>query len=229
MKRKAILPLVLSLVLASTTLGDVLNWVGSTDLLEVSRDNVRSGRHSLLFDTTDDANPTSRSAHASVGGEMEGILEGWLLDDPMLKPVWITFGNDMKNCIGVQLGNQANYLLRVGGTDRVDTQVPRMQGWVGFRLEFDGKKTKFYISEDDGDSWEEVGESKAFGTFNRVYLRNNENTGKSKMAAHFDDMRVMDLNENPVLFEGFGGDADFMAVSPEEKLPSMWGRIRASR
>jgi len=231
-KRKVIIATVLSLVIASPLLGGELKtgklmWNGATDLLKVTKDNARNGSHSLLFDTTIDKNPTSRMVSASIGGEMTGILEGWLLDDPAIKPVWITFGSDMRCCIGVQFGNQANYTLRVGGTNNVNTQVLRMEGWVGFRLEFTGSKVKYYLSLDDGKNWEEVGETKEFKTFNSVHLRNNQNTGTDKMAAYFDDIRVMNSDGKTVLYEGFGNDRDPLNVSAKCKLPAVWGRIKS--
>ena len=234
MKGKVIVALLLSIAVALPVPGGQLNtgrldWTGSTELMEVSRDNARSGRNSLLFDTTEDKSPTSRMASAPVGNDMEGILEGWLLDDPVVQPVWITFGSEMSNCMGVQFGNRVNYLLRVGGADNVNTQIPRIEGWVGFRLEFTGAKVVYHLSLDDGETWEEVGESKAYKTFKTVHLRNNENTGASKMAAYIDDIRVMDSRGQTVLFEGFGGDNDPLSVSAKDKLPYVWGQIKASR
>jgi len=223
---KGIISVVLSLVITFPVLAGKLTWTGATDLLKVSKDNARNGSHSLLFDTTIDKNPTSRMVSASIGGEMTGILEGWLLDDPAIKPVWITFGSDMTCCIGVQFGNQANYTLRVGGTDNVNTEVLRMEGWVGFRLEFNGTKVKYYLSLDDGKSWEEVGETKEFKTFKSIHLRNNENTGASKMAAYFDDIRVMDSTGKTVLYEGFGTDSDPLSVFPGDNLPAVWARVK---
>jgi len=228
MKGKVILTILLSLAIALPALGGKLNWTGNTDLIKVTKENARNGSHSLLFDTTIDKSPTSRMVSASIGGEMTGILEGWLLDDPSIKPVWITFGNKMDCCIGVQFGKQANYTIRIGGTNNADTQEPRIKGWVGFRLEFTGKNVKFYLSVDNGESWQEVGKTEAYKTFNSVHLRNNENTGASKMAAYFDDIRVMDSNGDTVLYEGFGSDVDPLIVSSKCKLPSVWGRIKVS-
>jgi len=235
MKVKVILTVILSLAIGFPILGGELQtgklkWTGSTELLKVTKDKARNGFHSLLFDTTVDKNPTSRMVSAFIGNEMKGILEGWLLDDPSIQPVWITFGSEMRWCIGVQFGNQANYTLRVGGVNREFTQVPRIKGWVGFRLEFTGRSVKYYLSIDNGKSWQEVGESNEHkGMFNSVHLRNNENTGRSRMAAYFDDIRVMDADGNTVLYEGFGGDADPLSVSPAYKLATVWGRIKASR
>ena len=226
MKGKVTLMIVLTLAIALPALGGKLKWTGNTDLIEITKENAKNGSHSLLFDTTIDKSPTSRMVSASIGGEITGILEGWLLDDPGIKPVWITFGNKMDCCIGVQFGNQANYTIRIGGTNRADTQVSRIEGWVGFRLEFTGKNVKFYISVDNGESWREVGKTEAYKTFNSVHLRNNENTGASKMAAYFDDIRVLDSKGNTVLYEGFGGDVDPLSVSSERKLASAWGRIK---
>jgi hypothetical protein len=230
-KEIVIIALALILVIAFPLWGGELKtgklkWTGATDLLKVIKDNARNGSHSLLFDTNIDKSPTSRMVAASIGAEMTGILEGWLLDDPAIKPVWITFGSDMRCCIGVQFGNQANYTLRVGGTNNVDTLVPRIEGWVGFRLEFTGSKVKYYLSLDDGTSWEEVGETKEFKTFKSVHLRNNENTGASKMAAYFDDIRVMDSTGKTVLYEGFGNDRDPLGVSSTCKRTSVWGIIK---
>lgn len=224
---RVVLTLVLSLVIVFPVFGDKLKWIGDTNLLQVTKDNARTGMHFLLFDTIVDKNPTSRMVSASIGAEIKGILEGWLLDDPVVQPVWITFGSEMRCCIGVQFGNQANYTLRVGGTDKVDTQVPRIKGWVGFRLEFTGSEVIYYISIDDGESWQEVGAIEEFKTFKSVHLRNNQNTGTDKMAAYFDDIRVIDSSGKTVLYEGFGGDADPLSVSSEYKLPIAWGRIKA--
>jgi len=229
MKGKIILTIVLILAITLPALGGKLNWTGNTDLIKVTKENARNGSHSLLFDTTIDKSPTSRMVSASIGGEITGVLEGWLLDDPSIKPVWITFGNKMDCCVGVQFGIQANYTIRIGGTNREDTQVPRIEGWVGFRLEFTGKDVKFYISVDSGENWKEVGKTEAYKTFNSVHLRNNENTGKSIMAAYFDDIRVMDAKGNTVLYEGFGNDVDPLSVSPKRKLASAWGQIKYSR
>ena len=231
MKKRIILTIALSLVIALPALGGELKtgklrWTGATDLLKVTKENARNGSHSLLFDTTIDKSPTSRMVAASIGSEMTGILEGWLLDDPAIKPVWITFGNDMRCCVGVQFGKQINYTLRIGGTNRLETQVPRIEGWVGFRLEFTGSKVKYYISVDDGKNWEEVGETNEFKTFNSIHLRNNQNTGTDKMAAYFDDIRVMDSDGKTVLYEGFGNDRDPLSVSSECNLSSVWGRIK---
>ena len=95
MKGKAVLMIVLMLAIALPAWGGKLNWTGNTDLIEVTKENARNGSHSLLFDTNIDKSPTSRMVSASIGGEMKGLLEGWLLDDPSIKPVWITFGNKM--------------------------------------------------------------------------------------------------------------------------------------
>ena len=136
--------------------------------------------------------------------------------------------------MGVQFGNHVNYTLRLGGKDSVDTQVPRIEGWVGFKIEFTGKKSIFHLSLDNGETWQNVGENNLIRKFRQVYLRNNVNGGERKMAAYFDDIRVMDSNGNTVLFEGFGGDEDptlrrRLSVSAADKLPSVWGRIKASR
>lgn len=226
MKGKVILVIVIMMAIAFSALGGKLKWTGNTDLITESKEMARNGSYSLLFDTTIDKNPTSRMVSASIGGEITGILEGWLLDDPSIKPVWITFGNKMDCCIGVQFGNQANYTIRIGGTNQVDTQVPRIEGWVGFRLEFTGKEVKFYISTDNGEKWQEVGKTDAYKTFNSVHLRNNENTGASKMVAYFDDIRVMDSDGNTVLYKGFGGDVDPLSISSEGKLASVWGTLK---
>lgn len=227
MKGKAVLMIVLMLAIALPAWGGKLNWTGNTDLIEVTKENARNGSHSLLFDTNIDKSPTSRMVSASIGGEMKGLLEGWLLDDPSIKPVWITFGNKMDCCIGVQFGNQANYTIRIGGTNRADTQVPRIKGWVGFRLEFTGKDVQFYLSTDNGESWKEVGKTEAYKTFNSIHLRNNENTGASKMAAYFDDIRVMDSDGKTVLYDGFGGDVDPLSVYSVGKLSNIWGKIKS--
>jgi len=70
-----------TLIIASPLLGGEfktgkLKWTGATDLLKVTKDNARSGSHSLLFDTNIDKSPTSRMVAASIGGEMTGTLEG---------------------------------------------------------------------------------------------------------------------------------------------------------
>ena len=234
MRGKLALTLVLGLVIAFPALGGTLvtgklTWSGTTDLVEVSKENARNGKSSLLFDTTVDANPTSRMATANIGGEIEGTLEGWLLDDPAVQPVWITFGNHMTSCIGVQFGNQETYTLRIGGANNVKTEIARIKGWVGFRLEFTGAKVIYHISVDDGKTWVAAGESEAYKTFKDVHIRNNENTGKGLMAAYFDDIKATDSNGNTVLFEGFGGDAETASVSVADKLPAVWAQIKASR
>jgi hypothetical protein len=225
-KAEVLLALMIMLLVTFSAFGKKLSWTGNTNLIMESQDNSRTGQSSLLFDTNIDEAPTSRMVSANFGAKIKGTLEGWLLDDPALKPVWITFGSEMSNCIGVQFGRQANYTLRVGGTNNVDTQVPRIQGWVGFRLEFTGAEVMYYISTDDGKSWQEVGSSEEFKTFNSIHLRNNENTGASKMAAYFDDIRVTDSDGNTVIFEGFGSDADPLSVSSGVRLTAMWGRIK---
>lgn len=53
---------------------------------------------------------------------------------------------------GKKFGSDATYTLRVGGTNRVNTQVQRIEGWVGFRLEFTGNEVIYYISTDDEES-----------------------------------------------------------------------------
>lgn len=226
---KMILILVLTLVVVFAASGEDLNWAGAVDLLTESKEAARTGGSSLLFDTTVDKAPTSRMVSASFGGSIKGTLEGWLLDDPVVKPVWITFGSEMTNCIGVQFGKQVNYTLRVGGTDNLDTKIPRIEGWVGFRLEFTGSEVVYYISTDNGDDWQEVGASDVFKTFNSVHLRNNENTGASTMAAYFDDIRVTDAAGNTVIFQGFGADSDPLSVSSAGKLPVLWGEIKNLR
>lgn len=232
MKRRVILTVVLSLGIVLPVLGletGELNWGGSgNNLLKVNEDVARNGSHSLLFDTTIDKNPTSRMVSADIDDEMEGILEGWMLDVPTDTTVWITFGSEMRNCIGVQFGNDATYTLRVGGTNRVNTQVQRIEGWVGFRLEFTGNEVIYYISTDDEESWQEVGESEEFVTFKSLHLRNNQNTGTDKFAAYFDDFRVIDSNGKTVLYEGFGGDVDPLSVSSKYKLASVWGRLKGA-
>ena len=160
------------------------------------------------------------------GEKTEGILEGWFLDSPAMKPIWLTFGNTMQNSIGVQFNNQANYVARIGGVNRLDTQVERIEGWIGFRLKFTGKKTIFYLSSNDGKNWQEVAGSKDNPTFNSIFLRNNQNTGKNPMEAYFDDFRIMDLGEKTILYEGFGGDVDSLNVSSRSKLATTWGQLK---
>ena len=131
-------------------------WTRDTNFLSISKKEARTGKHSLLFDVTKDKNPTSRMVQTVFGEKTEGILEGWFLDSPAMKPIWLTFGNTMQNSIGVQFNNQANYVARIGGVNRLDTQVARIEGWIGFRLKFAGKKTIFYLSSNDGKNWQEV-------------------------------------------------------------------------
>ena len=201
-------------------------WTRDTNFLSISKKEARTGKHSLLFDVTKDKNPTSRMVQTVFGEKTEGILEGWFLDSPAMKPIWLTFGNTMQNSIGVQFNNQANYVARIGGVNRLDTQVARIEGWIGFRLKFAGKKTIFYLSSNDGKNWQEVAESKDNPTFNSIFLRNNQNTGKNPMEAYFDDFRIMDLGEKTILYEGFGGDVDSLNVSSRSKLATTWWQLK---
>ncbi len=90
----------------------------------------------IFFAPDSSQNPFTRpyAAHSRKTYPCQLRHPGWLNDGPALKPVWITFGSEMSNCIGVQFGRQANYTLRVGGTNNVDTQIPRIQGWGGYIL-----------------------------------------------------------------------------------------------
>ena len=201
-------------------------WTKDTNFLSISKKEARTGKHSLLFDVTEDKNPTSRMVQTVFGEKTEGILEGWFLDSPAMKPIWLTFGNTMQNSIGVQFNNQANYVARIGGVNRLDTQVARIEGWIGFRLKFTGKKTIFYLSSNDGKNWQEVAGSKDDPTFNSIFLRNNQNTGKNPTEAYFDDFRIMDLGEKTILYEGFGGDVDSLNVSSRGKLATTWWQLK---
>ena len=201
-------------------------WTRDTNFLSISKKEARTGKHSLLFDVTKDKNPTSRMVQTVFGEKTEGILEGWFLDSPAMKPIWLTFGNTMQNSIGVQFNNQANYVARIGGVNKLDTHVARIEGWIGFRLKFTGKKTIFYLSSNDGKNWQEVAESKDDPTFNSIFLRNNQNTGKNPTEAYFDDFRIMDLGEETVLYEGFGGDVDSLNVSSRSKLAATWWQLK---
>ena len=201
-------------------------WTKDTNFLSISKKEARTGKHSLLFDVTEDKNPTSRMVQTVFGEKTEGILEGWFLDSPAMKPIWLTFGNTMQNSIGVQFNNQANYVARIGGVNRSDTQVARIEGWIGFRLKFTGKKTIFYLSSNNGKNWQEVAESKDNPTFNSIFLRNNQNTGKNPTEAYFDDFRIMDLGEKTILYEGFGGDVDSLNVSSRGKLATTWWQLK---
>ena len=160
------------------------------------------------------------------GEKTEGVLEGWFLDSPAMTPIWLTFGNTMQNSIGVQFNNQANYVARIGGVNRLDTQVARIEGWIGFRLKFTGKKTIFYLSSNDGKNWQEVAGSKDDPTFNSIFLRNNQNTGKNPTGAYFDDFRIMDLGKKTILYEGFGGDVDSLNVSSRGNLATTWWQLK---
>ena len=89
-----------------------------------------------------------------------------------------------------------------------------------------GKKTIFYLSSNDGKNWQEVAESKDDPTFNSIFLRNNQNTGKNLTEAYFDDFRIMDLGEKTILYEGFGGDVDSLNVSSRGKLATTWWQLK---
>jgi len=203
-------------------------WQKNTNFLSISKKKTRTGKHSLLFDVTKDKNPTTRTVQTTFGEQTGGILEGWFLDSPAMRPIWITFGNTMQNSIGVQFGNQANYIARIGGVNTLDTKVARIEGWIGFRLKFTGKKTIFYLSSDEGKKWQEVAENRGEPTFNSIFLRNNQNTGKNPTEAYFDDFRIMDLKEKTVVYEGFGGDVDSLNlnVSSRGKLATTWKQMK---
>ena len=73
-----------------------------------------------------------------------------------------------------------------------------------------------------------MAKNKGEPTFNSIFLRNNQNTGKNPTEAYFEDFRIMDLKGKTVVYESFGEDVDSLKlnVSRRGKLATTWKQLK---